>query len=127
MEHKVSTKVLYPELSFTITGILFSVHNEIGHYGREKQYSEALEHRLKEAKIPYRREFNLQGTGNIIDFIIDDKILLELKAVRLLTKDHFRQVQNYLQRTQLKLGLLVNFRSKYLKPIRIVRIDKPHL
>ena len=119
----ISEKVLHPELSYIITGILFAVHNELGQYAREKQYGDLIEEKLKESKIPYKREIAISDSGNILDFIIDNTIALELKSARILTKENYRQIQNYLQQTQLKLGLLVNFRPKYLKPMRIIRID----
>ena len=122
--NKIDEKVLYPELSYSITGILFSVHNELGQYAREKQYGDLIEKKFDEIKINYKRELAISNTGNILDFIVEDKIILELKNTRILTKEHYRQIQNYLQQTQVKLGLLVNFRSKYLKPIRIIRIDR---
>lgn len=118
---KVGENVLYPELSYIITGILFGAHNELGQFAREKQYGDSIEGKLKESKIIYRREVNIDG-GNILDFIIDDKIILEIKAVRIITKDNYRQIQNYLQQTGLRLGILVNFKNKYVKPIRIIRI-----
>jgi len=122
--NKINEKVLCPELSYSITGILFSVHNELGQYAREKQYGDLIEKKFDEIKINYKREFAILNTGNILDFIVEDKIILELKNTRILTKEHYRQIQNYLQQAQVKLGLLVNFRSKYLKPIRIIRIDR---
>ncbi len=76
--------------------------------------------------MPYDREFPIGNTGNIIDFVIDKKIVLELKATRTIINDHFRQIQNYLQQSNFKLGILVNFRQKYLKPARVIRIDNPH-
>ena len=117
--NKINEKVLYPELSYVITGILFSVHNELGQYAREKQYGDLIEKKFDEIKIPYKREMAISNTGNILDFIVEDKIILELKNTRMLTKEHYRQIQNYLQQIQVKLGLLVNFRNKYLKPVRI--------
>ena len=116
-------ELIYPELSYTLNGILFSVHNEIGQYAREKQYSDAIEVKLKEKSLPYKRELRVSDSGNIIDFVIDNKVLLELKAKRMLVKEDFNQTQRYLQETQLRLGLLVNFRNQYIKPIRIVKID----
>ena len=118
-----NTKVIYPELSYKITGILFAVHNELGQYAREKQYGDLLEEKFEEIHLPYKREIAISNSGNILDFVIDDKIVLELKTVRMITKDNYRQIQNYLQTTNIKLGLLINFKSKYLKPIRIIRID----
>jgi GxxExxY protein len=120
--NKVSEKVLHPELSYKITGILFDVHNELGPYAREKQYGDLIEEKFKESKLPYEREIRIGNSGNVLDFILDKKIILELKAVRIVTREHYRQIQNYLQQTGLDLGLLINFRSKYLKPSRIIRI-----
>lgn len=116
-------ELIYPELSYTITGILFSVHNELGQYAREKQYGDAIEKKLKESHIVYKREVIISNSGNVLDFIVDNKIALELKAKRVLTKEDYNQTQRYLQETRLKLGILVNFRDKYIKPTRIVRID----
>ena len=116
--------LLYPKLSYTIVGLCFSVHNEIGPYAREKQYCDILEKKLKEAKIPFKRELTISESGNTLDFLIDNKIVLEAKAKRIVTKDDYYQVQRYLQESKIKLALLVNFRSKYLRPKRIVRIDK---
>ncbi len=62
-----------------------------------------------------------QGAG--IRAIVDGKLILEVKAKRLVAKEDFYQLQRYLQATRKKLGLLVNFRNRYLKPIRVVRID----
>ena len=123
MPINTDSKVIYPELSYTIIGILFSVHKELGVYAREKQYGDLVEKKLKEIKLSYQREFRIGDTGNVLDFIIDDKIVLELKTVRYITGECFRQVQNYLQQSMLKLGILVNFRSKYLKPQRVLNLD----
>ena len=120
----ISEKVIYPELSYKINGILFEVKKELGEYAREKQYGDLLEKKLKEGGIAFERETAIGSSGNIIDFLIDNKIILELKAVRFITSDNYRQIQNYLQHAKIKLGLLVNFREKFLKPKRIIRIDE---
>lgn len=120
---KVSIKVIYPELSYKIVGILFEAHGELGTYAREKQYGDFIGKRLKEAKISFKRELPIGDSGNILDFLIEDKIVLEIKAVRKILPDHYRQIQNYLQQSNKKLGLLVNFRTSHLRPIRIVKID----
>lgn len=117
-------KVIYPELSYSLTGILFSVHNELGQYAREKQYCDSIEKKLNEVGIKYKRELRISETGNIADFVINDKIILEVKVIRFLNQESYRQIQNYLQQTGLKLGILVNFRNQYLKPIRVIKMDK---
>lgn len=119
----VSKKVIYPELSYLINGILFEVKKELGDYAREKQYGDLVEKKLKEKEVSYQREIAIGNTGNILDFLIDNKIILELKATRIMTSDNYRQIQNYLQQTGVKLGILANFRQKFLRPDRIIRVD----
>lgn len=121
------SKLIYPELSYKITGILFAVHNELGRFCNEKQYADAIERYFKKLKIRYEREkilppsFEEELRGrNKIDFLIEDKIILEIKAKRLLIKDDYYQTKRYLLALNKKLGLLVNFRDKYIKPRRIL-------
>jgi GxxExxY protein len=116
-------KIFFPELSYVITGICFGVHNEIGRFAREKQYGDAIEKKLKKTGIIYKRELAIGESNNIVDFLIDQKIILGLKAVRIVTKEIYFQVQRYLQESGIRLGIIINFRSLYLKPIRVVRID----
>ena len=116
-------KLIFPELSYSIVSLCFDIHNELGRFAREKQYGDALEKALRKQKISYRREFRAENTGNILDFIIENKLILELKAKRFILKEDYYQVQRYLQTTSIKLGLLINFRNRFLKPIRVIRLD----
>jgi|SRR3989344_2082045 len=118
-----NTKIIYGELSYKVNGICFAVHNEMGRFAKEKQYGDLVEEKLKESKLSYNREKRLDDGHNIIDFVVEDKLILELKAKRLINKEDFYQLQRYLQMTSKKLGLMVNFRNRYIKPIMVVRIE----
>lgn len=118
-----NTKLIYPELSYIITGICFEVHNNLGRFCREKQICDAIENKLIILKLLYKREFQVAKTGNIADFLVADKIILEIKTKPAILKEDYFQTQRYLQAANIKLGLLVNFRSRYLKPIRVVKIE----
>lgn len=121
--NNTNNKLIYPELSYMITGVCFDVHNTVGRYAKEKQYGDEIEKRFGELNIIYKRELRIGDRGNIIDFFIDNKIILEIKAKRIITKEDYFQLQRYLQDANVKLGLLINFRSPYIKPLRIIRID----
>ena len=125
--NKKEEALVFPELSYKLTGILFAAHNELGRYCNEKQYGDLLEKMFKEENLQYEREkiisesFKGEKAGrNKIDFIIDNKIVLELKSVRVLGRESYYQTRRYLNAFEKKLGILVNFRDKYLKPKRIL-------
>lgn len=115
--------LLYEDLTFVINGVLFATHNELEPYAREKQYGDVAQRLFKEKGVGYKREIKIGDSNNIADGIVEKKVLLEYKAKRILTKEDYYQTQRYLQETGLKLAILVNFRDKYIKPRRIVRID----
>ncbi len=84
---------------------------------------------LTEDKIVFEREKNLPiekvklSATNKADFIIDSKIVLEIKSKPIIERQDYEQIQRYLQAGNFKLGLLVNFRNRYLKPIRVIKKD----
>jgi len=125
---KEKSKIVYPDLSYKLTGLFYKVHNKLGRFCREKQYSNEFEKILQKQEIDYQREYNLNEVGkeidgNIVDFLVDNKILIDFKAKNFLTKDDYYQMLRYLKSSNLKLGLLVNFRNTYLKPKRIINIE----
>ncbi len=126
MSQETKSKLLYGELSYQINGLLFAVHNEIGQFGKEKQYADLFEKKLKEKAFKYKRELIIGDSGNIFDFLINESVLVELKSKPFLLNVDYDQVKRYLQSCDLELGILVNFRSKYLTPKRIIR-KKPNL
>mgnify|MGYP001557974116 FL=1 len=120
-------KLIYKDLSYKINGILFAVHNELGRFKNEKQYSDKIEEYLKKLKIVYEREKILPSSikqeiigKDRVDFIVDNKIVLEVKAKSFLNKEDYYQVRRYLSIINRKLGILVNFRARYIVPKRIL-------
>lgn len=122
-------KIILKELSYELNGILFQVNNKIGRYGREKQYGDLLKSYLKAASIKFEREYALPVFGvnnsrtNVADFLIEDQIVLDLKAKPVVLREDYDQIQKYLQAGGYKLGLIINFRNRYLKPIRVIRLN----
>ena len=120
-------EVVYRDLSYKIVGILFSVHNELGRFRSEKQYADAIEKCLQESGLTYEREkaalpsFEGEQAGhNKLDFLIEDKVVLELKAKRVLNREDYLQLMRYLKSADKRLGILANFHQKYLTPKRIL-------
>lgn len=121
--------LIYPELSYLIVGILFEVHTEMGYGYQEKYYQRALSYRLKEAKLNFQEqtpiEVNFDGNKigkYFLDFLIDNKIALELKKGDKFLKTDIEQLYAYLKASKLKLGILVNFTKRGLQFKRIVNL-----
>ena len=111
------TEILYKQESYEIMGACFNVYNEKGNGFLEPVYQDCMEIELGFQKIPsipqpkldlFYRDIKLKHYY-VPDFICYEKIVLELKAVEKLTKEHYAQVFNYLKVTGLKLGIIVNF------------------
>jgi len=120
-------EIVYKDLSYQINRLLFEVHNELRRHCNEKQYGDLLESKLKKNNFRYEREkiipqsFNGEKFGrNRVDFIIEDKIVIEIKLKRVIARDDYYQVLRYLKAFNKKLGLIVNFREKFLQPKRVL-------
>lgn len=127
MDRKI-IQLVYKEESYKIIGACLEVHNELGPGFLEPVYQEALEIELTNQNIPFQREVPLPikykesvlNKSYIADFILFEKIILELKALDTLSTVHESQVLNYLKATGFKLGLLVNFGQPKLQYKRLV-------
>lgn len=124
------TKLIYPDLSYKIVGILFKVHNELGNKYQEKYYQRAIEVELKNQNIKYSKEipvdleYEKEKIGKyFLDFLIDDKVILEIKAIPRLRPRDFKQVLAYLKSMNLKLGIIANFRPEKLTFHRVLNAD----
>ena len=128
MEKKaVGEQVIYPELSYAIIEIALEIHNTIGPGFTENIYETAFACELENHQILFEQQKPIQvfyknhpvGVYRL-DFLIDQKIIVELKAVNTLNDLFKQQLNSYLKAADLKLGLLINFGSKRLEHIRVV-------
>ena len=115
--------LIYPEESKRILGIALQLHREMGCGFKEKVYQDAFEVLLKEKGILYEKEKHIDLTFHGVrlehdffyDFLIEDKIGVEIKAVSEILGEYEAQIINYLHVSNHKLGLLLNFGSKSLE------------
>ena len=122
-----NNKFLYQELTGKIIHCCIDVHKELGCGFLEKVYQEALAIVFKEEGIDFEREKHLpiqfRGTtlqcDYMADFVVDNKVILELKALAHLEPLFEAQVINYLRATGLQVALLINFGQKELQVKRI--------
>lgn len=108
--------LLYKELSGKIISAAYKVYNTLGSGFLEKVYENALIHELNkqgikaESQLPISVYYEDKIVGEYFaDILVENKIIVELKAVTELTKAHEVQLINYLKATDKKLGLLINF------------------
>jgi len=123
----VLTKIMkYEELTKRIIGCAMRVHSAMGNGFQEVIYQRAMEiemrldnlgfEREKEMPIHYR-EFEI-GTRRV-DFFVEDKVMVELKAIGQLEDVHLAQAMNYLEAYKMEVGLLINFGGKSLEFKRV--------
>ena len=121
---KKNIEILHPSLSYELNGIFFSVHRKLGRYCKERQYADEIEKELKAKAIDYTREDRIYKEGdftrNILDFVIKNIIVIEVKAKKFITKEDFYQTKRYLISTGMELGLIVNFRDDFIKTKRVL-------
>lgn len=129
MKQVIKKDLIYPELSYKIVGILFDVYNELGGGYREKYYQKAIALTLKKEKLLFKEQvyiplvFKGESIGsNYLDFLIENKIILEIKAGENFVRKNITQVYSYLKINNLKLGILANFTKTGLRSKRILNI-----
>jgi GxxExxY protein len=113
---------LYKDLTYAIIGAAMEVHRVLGHGFLESVYEEALAYEFNLQKIAYERQANLQVPYKEIiaglfraDFLVEGKVVVELKAIKALTENDEAQLLNYLKGTRYRVGLLLNFGAPSLE------------
>ncbi|NER26267.1 MAG: GxxExxY protein [Symploca sp. SIO1C4] len=119
----------YADITKKIIGASFEVHKFLGNGFQEVIYQRALAYEMRQARLDFVREIEKHiyykdlpkpiGTRRA-DFVVEDKVLVELKAVIQLEDVHLAQALNYLKVYRLEVGLLINFGSKSLNFKRLV-------
>jgi GxxExxY protein len=122
------TEMLYEELTATVIGAAMEVHKLLGSGFLESVYERALALELTARQIPLERQvpvtvmYKDAKVGEYrADFLVDGKIILEIKATAALIPEHYAQALHYLAATRLRLALLLNFGARSLQFKRIIR------
>ena len=123
------SKLIYPKLSYSVVGILFNVYNELGGGYQEKYYQRAIAKRFKRENIKFQEqvvfslEFDKEKIGRyFLDFLLENKIILEIKITPRFYIRDIRQILAYLKRTNLQLGILSSFTRNGLIFKRVINI-----
>ena len=122
----------HEEKTHKIIGCAMKVHTALGNGFQEVIYQRALAIEMEKQGLGFQREMELAifyeginiGTRRV-DFLIEDSIMVELKALIKLEEVHLAQAMNYCQVYNLPIGLLINFGSKSLEFKRVYNINHP--
>ena len=127
------TEIIYKKLSYKVNGAAFETQNTLGRYRGHGQYVEKLESALLKNGLKCSREVPLapsfqaeKKNRNIPDLVVEGeegRLVIEVKAKRILTKKDYFQLQRYLASGNFRLGILLNFRQYCLKPKRIINSE----
>ena len=123
-------EIIYKDLCYILNGLGYEIQNSLGSACSEKQYQDALEFKLKSANLKYEREKDLlfrlaEGTisGNKVDFVVENKVAVDIKAKKYITRADYKQMLRYLKAGKYKLGLLINFGTSKVTIKRVVNSD----
>jgi len=121
------TNLLYHELTREIIGAAMEVHRNLGNGFLESVYEEALAIEFDLRKVRYERQKGIDvfykgllAKQFVCDFLVGEKVLVEIKTIKAITGVEEAQVLNYLRATGLEVGLLINFGEQSLKYKRLV-------
>lgn len=121
-------QIIFSKLSYQIVSCLYESYNQLGYGYQEKHYQRALENLFNKNNLKYKKElscpiiFNNQKIGIYrLDFLIENKIVIELKVAEYFYKKDILQVLSYLQHNNLILGILVIYTKTGLQYKRILK------
>jgi len=122
VQKMIKKEYKYSELTSKIIGCAMKVHSELGNGFQEVIYQRAMEIEMGDQGVGFAREFEMPiyykghpiGTRRV-DFLVEDKVSVELKAIIRLEDVHLAQAINYLEAYDLEIGLLINFGAKSLQ------------
>ncbi|MCK5270836.1 MAG: GxxExxY protein [Sedimentisphaerales bacterium] len=121
------TELLYSDLTYKVIGAAMEVHKNLGAGFLESVYEEALAYEFELQNILYERQKNIivyyknkKVKQFISDFMVDEKVVVEIKAIKNITDIEKAQLINYLKATGLKVGMLFNFGADSLEYKRFV-------
>lgn len=126
--------LLYGRLTEKIIKVCYDVHYQYGSGQKESVYQNAIGEKLENQKISFKREVPILikslDSGKTLgshrlDFIVDDKVILETKAIKFTPKKLEQQVFSYLRNSPYKVGLMINFGSTKLYIRRIILTKLP--
>ena len=127
LENTKKSKYQFEELSKQVIGAAVEVHKELGPGFLESIYEEALKVQLSENGFNFasQKEIKIEYQGVLIglhrlDLLVENEIIVEMKAVKELSDIHFAQLRSYLKATGLKVGLLLKFSKPTLEVRRVV-------
>lgn len=119
MEQYTSNNYKHSELTEKIIGEAYFVYNTLGYGFLEKVYENALFIRLKNQGVEVKQQYPIRVyfEGELVgeyfaDLLVEDKVIVELKAIQELIKIHETQLVNYLKATDIEVGLIINFGPK---------------
>jgi GxxExxY protein len=118
--------MMYEDLTRKIIGCAMEVHKRLGNGFQEVIYQRALAIEMRLAGLEFAREMEMQiyyrdeeiGTRRV-DFFVEEKIMVELKAIIKTEDVHLAQAMNYLEAYKMEIGLLINFGAKSLEFKRV--------
>jgi len=125
----IRNDLIYKDECYKILGLIFEVFNEVGYGHKEQFYQKAVAEIFKNSEVKFKEQLkakvNFKGKEigyYYFDFLVFDKIVIELKQRNYFSKKDIQQIYSYLKAAKLKLGILVYFTNSGVRFKRIVNV-----